>query len=231
MSLFLSLLPLFIFGNVHCAGMCGPLVMLLARHRYRWWYFLGRLVSFTLAGLMSAEVGMVLFSFLSRYRISAAFSFLFGIWIVAIGVMVLFNVRLLGTGWLAKKMAKFSGKLALLMTQHSFYGVFLFGASTLLLPCGQTLIVFSIIALQGTPITGLLNGMLFALFTSPALIAVMHASTLFSSKQKRYHLWVGSVTLSIGLLSLLRGCADCGFIPHVILNPHSPPPSTWLFFN
>ena len=62
MSLFFTLLPVYLFGNIHCAGMCGPLMMLLAKNRYRWAYFAGRLVSYTLAGLLSAEIGMFFFS-------------------------------------------------------------------------------------------------------------------------------------------------------------------------
>jgi sulfite exporter TauE/SafE len=223
MSLFLSLLPLFIFGNIHCAGMCGPLVMLLSRHPYRWAYFLGRLFSFSLAGGVAAEIGMGLFSFLSHYHISAAFSFLFGGWIVLMGLSLFFKFRWIRSPQLIQKIAALTGKIALLMTYYSFYSLFLFGALTLLLPCGQILIVFSIIALQGTPLTGLVNGFLFALLTSPSLIAIMHTSSVFSGQKKRYHLWMGGSTVAIGFLALLRGCADCGWINHFVLNLYSSP--------
>ncbi len=29
----LALLPLYILGNLHCIGMCGPIVAFLSRHR------------------------------------------------------------------------------------------------------------------------------------------------------------------------------------------------------
>jgi uncharacterized protein len=210
--------------------MCGPLVMLLAKHPYRWCYFLGRLFSFTLAGLISAEMGMILFSSLARYHISASFSLLFGAWISAMGASLLFKIRLPGTAWVAKRSAKFSALLGKLMTQRSSYALFLFGASTLLLPCGQTVVVFSLIALDSSPLMGLIQGLLFALFTSPALIAAMRTSHFFCERQKGYHLWMGMAVLFVGALALLRGLADLDYIQHLILNPSSPPQYHVVFF-
>lgn len=221
MTLFLSLLPLFLFGNLHCAGMCGPLVMLLAKHRFRWFYFLGRSVAFTLAGLISAEMGMMLFYFLSRTHLSAIFSLLFGIGITLAGISLLFQIRFPGSGWLAKKSSKLSFSLAKLMGNDSMTATFLFGFCTILLPCGQTIVVFSIIALDATPLAGMINGCLFALLTSPALIAAMHASLLFQKQRGTYHLWMGGATILVGCLALLRGFAELNWVPHLILNPSS----------
>lgn len=222
MNAFFSLLPIYIFGNLHCAGMCGPLVMLLAKHPYRWWYFFGRLLSFALVGSFSAEMGMFLFSFLNHYHISASFSLLFGIWILLMGTALIFNVRLPKIQWLEKKSAKVSIALGKLMASRSFYGVFLFGASTILLPCGQTLIVFSIIALNCSPLSGLLQGFLFALFTSPSLVAAMKSSQFFFKQKKVYHVWMGAAVLFVGALSLSRGLADLNVIKHFVLNPDWP---------
>jgi len=230
MNILFSLLPIYIFGNLHCASMCGPLVMLLSKHPYRRWYFLGRLFSFTMTGLISAEMGMMLFSLLSQWHIAAAFSLLFGSWITALGICLFFNVRLPGSSWIAKKSAKFSVAIGKLIFQNSFYAVFLFGACTILLPCGQTIVVFSAIALNGNPLTGAMNGFLFALLTSPALIAAMRTSRFFCKQQKGYHLWMGGAVFCIGLLAVLRGVADLNFIKHFILNPSSPPQFHMVFF-
>ena len=223
MSLFFSLLPVYIFGNLHCAGMCGPLVMLLAKHPFRWAYFLGRLSSYTLVGLISAEMGTLLFSFLARYHVGASISLLFGLWIILLGGSILVKRRLPGGAWIAKRGAKFSVRLAPLLSTHSFYAVFLFGACTLLLPCGQTLLVFSVIALKGSPLGGLLNGFLFALLTSPALIAAMRTSQFFCKLQRGYNLLMGTAAIAVGGLAVLRGFADIGWIDHLILNPQATP--------
>ena len=78
MSLFFTLLPIYLFGNLHCLGMCGPLVMMIGRHRYRNFYFFGRTISFALVGLAAGEAGSVLQIGLKHLQISAASSFLFG---------------------------------------------------------------------------------------------------------------------------------------------------------
>lgn len=216
MSLFFSLLPIYLFGNIHCAGMCGPLMMLLAKNRYRWMYFAGRLTSYTLAGLFSAEAGMFFFQTLSRCHLSALLSIAFGCTIVSLAFFSFFRIPYPGSKWLAKKTSRLSTLLAKLLSVYGPYPVFFFGACTLLLPCGQTLVVFSACALDAKPLSGLVNGFLFALFTSPSLALSMSA---FKRIRNSYHLWIGFATLVVGFLALFRGLADLDLIPHLILNP------------
>ena len=86
MTLFFSLLPLYLFGNLHCIGMCGPLVMLLGQHRYRFFYFAGRLASYSLAGLFAGELGAVLHVFLKQYRLAEISSLLCAIAFIVWGI-------------------------------------------------------------------------------------------------------------------------------------------------
>src|SRR3954462_9520133 len=85
MTLFLTLFPFYILGNIHCLGMCGPLVMMIGKNRLRYLYFLGRLLSFSLAGMLAGEAGAVLHIILKQYYIGEAASFLFGTVILSIG--------------------------------------------------------------------------------------------------------------------------------------------------
>lgn len=211
MSLFLSLLPLYLLGNLHCAGMCGPLMMLLAKNRYRAAYFFGRLTSYALAGMLSAEIGLLFF----RPTLGALFSLTFGLIIIAIGLLSLFHLPLPGRQWLAKKTARLSTLLAALLKWHGPLPLFLFGVCTLLLPCGQTLIVFSACAIDARPLVGLANGALFALLTSPSLILSMSA---FKLLKHNYHLLIGAATLVIGTLAICRGIAEFNLIPHLVLH-------------
>jgi len=222
MSLFLSLLPLYIFGNLHCAGMCGPLVMLLAKHRYRWYYFLGRLCSFSLIGLLSAEMGSLVTLSFHYFHLASLFSLLIGSAIIGVGITLLLRISLPGQTWLAKRTAGISGRLAILMARDHLLPTFLFGFLTILLPCGQTIVVFAACALSGSPLSGLFNGFAFALLTSPSLIAAMHATTFFSKLKQAYPLLVGLATITIGLLACLRGLADFDLLHHFVLNPDAP---------
>lgn len=220
MTLFFSLLPLYLFGNLHCMGMCGPLVMLLGQHRSRLFYFLGRVFSFSLAGLIAGELGAVLHLLLKKVYLSESASLLSGLFMMGWGLQKL-NIR--------HKKKTISSSPHFLNRLHQWLSSFLFkdskwnsfllGFFTLALPCGQTLIVFSACALAGDPWIGLLNGFAFALLTSPSLMLAMHALTLFKNSKHYDKAIIGGSSMLVGLLACCRGLAELGWIPHFILNP------------
>jgi uncharacterized protein len=218
MSLLLTMLPYYLLGNFHCAGMCGPLVLMLSRHRYRQLYFLGRLVSFSLAGLLAGAGGSVINVFLNQYHLSALVSFIFGFAILVIGFTNVFKVSFFNFSFITKATAKAGQSLSLLMLRDQPWPTFLFGFFTLTLPCGQTVVVFSACALYGDPWVGLVNGLCFALLTSPSLAAVMFANHLFQKIKHHYNFIMGMAAIGIGILAICRGLAELALIPHLILN-------------
>lgn len=218
MTLLLSMLPLYLVGNLHCAGMCGPLVLMIGQHRFRYFYLVGRLLSFTLAGAIAGEAGAVVDFVLKQYQIPAIACFFFGFAILAIGFMSLLGISYPGYKWLANKTKPFNQSLSLLILQDKPFATFLFGFFTLVLPCGQTLIVFSACALSGDLWVGLINGFVFALLTSPSLVLAMHAHHFFFKFKHHYKLLLGLSALLIGTLSICRGFAEIDLIPHLILN-------------
>lgn len=221
MSLLLTMLPVYLFGNLHCMGMCGPLVMMIGHHRYRYFYFFGRILSFSMAGMIAGGVGAVLHQVLQTAHISALTSFLFGGIILLTGICSLFGWHYPGYHWLAKFMGRFNGTLSLLMLRDRALPAFLFGFFTIALPCGQTLIVFSACALAGDLFVGLINGFVFALLTTPSLFMAMHAHLLFRPLKPYYNVIMGASALLIGGLAMCRGFAEIGIIPHLVLNPDS----------
>jgi len=223
MSLFLTLLPIYIFGNLHCMGMCGPLVLMLGMHRYRHFYFLGRTLSFTLAGSFAGAFGSVFQVFLHQFHISALVSFLFGGVILIAGILILFRMRLPFFANPPSFFKKINQKISSLILKDGPFSVFLFGFFTIALPCGQTVIVYSALALEGGFWFGTLNGLLFALLTSPSLLLAMNAQTLLKNFKPYYNLILGLASLIIGSLGLCRGFAEMGLIPHLVLNPYADP--------
>lgn len=220
MTLFFSLLPLYLFGNLHCIGMCGPLVMLLGQHHYRLFYFLGRILSFSLAGLLAGELGAVLHLFLKQYYLAEIISLLCGILIMGWGVQKIM-------GWQIRQL-NLSKSLPLkglhrwvstLLLKDSGWSTFLFGFFTVALPCGQTLIVFSACALAGNAWIGLGNGFAFALLTTPSLVIAMHTLTLFKQFKQYDRVIIGGCSIFVGLLACCRGLAEMGWITHWVLNP------------
>ncbi|MCH1429939.1 MAG: sulfite exporter TauE/SafE family protein [Chlamydiales bacterium] len=222
MTLFLSMLPFYIIGNLHCFGMCGPMVMLLSQNPYRNLYFLGRVLSFSSAGFIAGALGEVLHLVLSRFYIQELVSITFGLLVIILGVGSIFNWHLLHFLPFKSKLEKRVNRLSILMQQHNPWAAFLLGVFTVTLPCGQSLIVFSACAVSADSITGAFNGFAFAALTSPSLFFAMKAANFFRYFKSSYNKIMGALAIIIGLLMLLRGLAQGGIIEHFILNPSYP---------
>lgn len=217
MTFLAALFPLYFFGNIHCFGMCGPLVMTIGRHRYRGLYFLGRIASFTLAGWFSGSFGFVLQLFFKSYPVGAFLSLLFGGTLLLGGLSYFLPMPPLLPKAVEKRFHKLSHSLSFLILKDQPLATFLFGFFTLLLPCGQTLILFSASALSGSSSLGALNGFLFALFTSPSLYLAMRLTSFFKGAKKLSDQIVGLSALAIGVLAVLRGLAELNILPHLTL--------------
>jgi sulfite exporter TauE/SafE len=215
MALFLTLLPLYIAGNIHCLGMCGPLVMLLGAHPYRLYYFLGRTTSFTIVATLSGLLGASLTYFFGELHIPVATTFVFSFMILAIGFFSLVNFELIGQQQVGKMFSGVGRRISLLMTQKGRLPVFLFGLLTVVLPCGQTLVVFSACALAQDPWIGFFNGLAFALLTSPSLWLAMRFKGLFSKAKGSYKALFGGLTFGVASLGFARGAAEIGWLEHL----------------
>jgi sulfite exporter TauE/SafE len=178
--------------------------------------------AYTLAGLAAGEAGAVLDVVLKEYHIPFITSFLFGGIIVLIGLHYLCGWEYPAAGWIAKSMAKATRPLSTLMLHDRPWPTFLFGMLTIALPCGQTVLVFSACALSGDALVGMVNGFAFALLTSPGLLFAMQAHALFAQARQHYNMLIGASAVLVGVLALLRGIADIGIIPHLVLNPGAP---------
>lgn len=220
MTLFLTMLPLYLFGNLHCLGMCGPLVMMIGQHRYRLFYFLGRTLSFTLAGTLAGAAGLLLQVTLKNSYVPALLCFFFGAFLFTLGLGTLSGRSYPGSQWLSKRLASTNQSLSLLMLRDQPLATFLFGFFTLLLPCGQTLIVYSACALSQDPAVGCLNGLAFALLTSPSLFLAMQVRALLPAAKAYYNRVVGVSALIVALLAVCRGLAELEIIPHLSFNEY-----------
>lgn len=217
-TLLLAMLPIYLFGNLHCLGMCGPLVMMLGKHPYRSWYFFGRLVSFTTAATLAGGFGAITNALFSSIHLSEMACFLFGSLLIVLGISTIMHWHLPLGHRLQNRLARWNGALSLYLLQERAWPVFLFGLATVILPCGQTLIVFSACALSGSPLVGMINGLAFALLTSPSLALAMHAHHLFQRARAHYNSIIGLSAIAIGALALLRGFAEIGYLSHLIID-------------
>jgi len=191
--------------------------MLIGKHQHRYWYFLGRFLSYALAGGVAGGAGALINLILKEYQLAALTSLLFGSFILLIGCFGIFGLKFS----LVSKIAvfkKFSQRLSGLLLQDKPSASFWFGFFTVTLPCGQTLVVFSACALTGDFGIGFFNGGLFALLTSPSLFFSMKAYQwgrfLKSYADQSLHY----LAIFVGLLAICRGLAELEWIPHLVLN-------------
>jgi len=107
MALLITMLPFYLLGNFHCLGMCGPLAMMIGKHRYRYLYFAGRVMSFSLAGMLAGAIGAVSNVFLTSYHLSTFVSLFFGSAIISAGLSLIFGCQHLAKDGLLKKWQKY----------------------------------------------------------------------------------------------------------------------------
>lgn len=220
MTLFMTLFPLYVFGNVHCLGMCGPLVAWICQHSARHFYFLGRLCSYSLAGLLAAEAGAILHVSLKNFHLGEIISIAGGLLIFIWGIFQLQKKTFPNPLFRTFFWQQCQQKMSQLLLKETRLATFLFGFFTVALPCGQTLVVFTACALVGDPLTGLMNGFALALITTPSLILAMQ-SFRYLKKLKGYdHLILGFSSIAVGILACCRGLAEAGWISHLVIAPH-----------
>jgi len=156
-------------GSVHCAGMCGPLIMSFARDRKSLLgYHSARLLAYSLAGAASGAFGHVLISYAPKWLIGVA--------------LTLFAVLLLASGWrlLGFKSLHYSLPqfpfLASLQTQalrlrktFPLRSAALLGFLSVFLPCGHLYVFLAAAASTGHAFRGASLMALFAVSTWPAL--------------------------------------------------------------
>jgi len=202
--------------------MCGPLVMMIGKHRFRHLYFAGRLVAFSFAGLIAGEIGAVANVVLAKFHLSALLSLTIGTLMLISGFSliqgssspILMPAR---GGWISRKAAFISSRISLLMLRDAPLSTFIFGLLTIALPCGQSLVVFSACALAADPLVGFINGLAFALLTSPSLFIAMRAHAFLPHLAARYNIYMGMATITVALLALFRGFAELELIPHLAI--------------
>lgn len=219
MTLLAAMFPIYVMGNFHCIGMCGPIAMLLGRSPYRAYYLLGRLVSFTIAGFIAGAFGEVLAIAFQAWHIGGLLSILIGLIMILAGFQVLLNFRLPFSVQIDRAFAPFREKLNGFLLSQDPWPLFLVGFFTILLPCGQTLLVYSACALSGSAAAGTINGFAFGLLTTPSLYLAMHGSKILQKIKRFYKPVVGGVSIAIGAVALLRGLADWELISHFGIHP------------
>lgn len=208
-------------GSLHCAGMCGPLVLALPVAPGRWGmhltgklaYHAGRILTYATLGLLFGGLGQLL-GLAGWQR-----------WIsVATGTAILLGLSAWPlrhtTGFIARPVGFLKAILGRLLRQHRLPAQFAFGAVNGLLPCGLVYWAGAAATTTGDALGGARYMTLFGLGTVPMMLGLALAGRLLHLRLQRHLRQL--VPVSFGLLAallILRGL-NLG-IPYV--SPHIDP--------
>ncbi len=194
-------------GSLHCAGMCGPIVLALpaigpgraAQVVGRLAYNGGRLVTYGLLGMVFGLLGQML----SLVGVQRWVSIGAG----AIILLGLFAWPLRGNTWLvARGVGRLKSALGRLLQHRSVGSQFLFGGLNGLLPCGLVYVACAAATATGTVVGGVQYMVLFGLGTVPMMLALGLAGGAVHRRMRGRVGQVIPVALAVmAVLLILRG--------------------------
>lgn len=211
MTILFSALLLGLAGSVHCAGMCGPIVVALPLHGNTipqkifggTLYNLGRTLTYgamgALFGLLGQGIQMIGF----QQKISVVMGAL-------MIISVLFPALFKNQYSMDKSMFSFVGKLkktiGKMFSIRSFSSLFFIGLLNGLLPCG--LVYMAIAGAIGTGDTamGTLYMILFGLGTIPMMLTIALAGNILSQAiRRKINKLIPVLVVVVGLLFIVHG--------------------------
>jgi len=194
-------------GSLHCAGMCGPIVLAmpavgrssLAQVIGRVAYNGGRVITYGLLGVLFGLFGQML----SLVGIQRWVSIGAGILIL----MGLFAWPLRGSAVLiARPVARLKSALGRLLNQRTVGSQVLFGGLNGLLPCGLVYVACAAAATTGSVLSGLQYMVVFGLGTVPMMLSLgMAGRFLHTRLQGRVQRVIPVALAVMGILLILRG--------------------------
>ena len=198
-----------LLGSLHCAAMCGPLMLALpvppggpARFLLgRLAYQLGRITTYALLGVLAGVIGKSLFLAGVQRWLS-----------IALGLAILLGFLIAKKISLATPVVRLVSKLKSAMSaqlkKRSFRSLTLLGMLNGLLPCGLVYVATAGAVLRHTILDSVLYMAAFGLGTLPTMLGISLSGKLFPVALRiklRSALPIGVCTLA-GLL-ILRGLA------------------------
>ena len=198
-----------LLGSLHCAAMCGPLMLALpvppggpARFAAgRITYQFGRIATYCLLGVVAGVVGKSIFIAGLQRWLS-----------IALGVMVLagfiISKRAAVFAPVVRLVARLKFAMSVQLQKRSFRSLALLGMLNGLLPCGLVYVAMAGAVSRGTILGSIYYMALFGLGTLPAMLSISLSGKLFPLTLRfklRRAIPIG-VCLLAGLL-ILRGMA------------------------
>jgi len=198
-------------GGFHCIGMCGPIAFIIPVNRTSYTslifqtflYHFGRLLSYSLIGLLFGFIGKGLYLAGFQQRLSI----LMGVMMI---VTIITPVSVFNKYNFSKPLYKIIGKvkynLGIYLNKKSNKALFSIGFFNGLLPCGLVYIAVIGSISTGNAVQGALYMALFGIGTIPMMTAAVLLGNFVSvSLRAKFQKIIPVFVIIIGLLFILRG--------------------------
>jgi uncharacterized protein len=195
-------------GSLHCAVMCGPLIVAVssaggARLPFttsRLLYNVGRIATYCAIGLLFGAVGKTfVLAGVQRWLSLGAGA------IILLGLLL--STRFALKSPFAKAVVKLKSLFGRLLQRRTLSSQFLLGALNGLLPCGLVYIAAAAAATTLSPIGGALHMAAFGAGTLPMMLGLGAASGRLRSVALRFQKLIPICVMLVAMLLLLRGLA------------------------
>ena len=198
-------------GSFHCIGMCGPIAFVIPVDRsskskliyQTFLYHIGRLISYSLIGLLFGLLGKGLYLAGFQQRLSI----LMGLLMIA---LVLIPISIFNRYNFSKPFYKIIGqvkqKLGIYLKMKSNKAIFSIGFLNGFLPCGLVYMALIGSISTGNALQGALYMTLFGLGTVPMMTAALLLGNFVNlTLRKKIQKAIPVFVVIIGLLFILRG--------------------------
>lgn len=200
-----------LLGSFHCIGMCGPIAFVLPLDRsskskmafQTFLYHFGRLLTYTIIGLIFGLIGKGLYLAGFQQRLSILMGVLM---ILAVTIPVKVFNQFQVTKPLYKIIGKVKQQLGVYLNKKSNKSIFLIGFFNGFLPCG--LVYMALIGSIATSnmFSGAIYMFLFGLGTVPMMTLAVYAGNFLKvSIRNKIQKAIPVFVVIIGLLFILRG--------------------------
>lgn len=198
-------------GSFHCIGMCGPIAFVIPIDRtsktkmflQTFLYNFGRLISYSLIGVLFGFIGKGLYLAGFQQRLSV----LMGVIMIIIVIIPtsIFN-KYNFTKPLYRIIGHIKSKLGIYLKKKSNKALFLIGFFNGFLPCGLVYMALIGSISTGNVVQGALYMTLFGLGTIPMMTAaVLLGNFVNLSLRKKIQKIIPALVILIGFLFILRG--------------------------
>jgi len=200
-----------LLGSFHCIGMCGPIAMLLPiskvnttkKHIQIILYHLGRILTYSLLGILFGIVGKGLF----LTGIQQQLSIIIGIIMILLIVFPKISHKLtFKISPLTKLLNGLKLQLGLYLKKESYYAIFIIGFFNGFLPCGMVYLALVGAVAMDSLLESITYMFLYGVGTVPLLSILIYVKNAFSNTfRNKLQKAIPVFVIIIGLMFIIRG--------------------------